>query len=165
MWGALADAIGDLEGVIGFQMMNEPHRGYIELQSMYSFDYNTDLHFSHMPSAFQSFQLGAGHPTLVQTWTRSFPQPTKKSTQTLLNEGKKKAWKKEGPTNGQCLWEMHGVWGWCKTKDQAVILRENYFKKHPESGNEVSTDAQCMFMLKVIIWDRSTGTPTSTTRC
>lgn len=26
-------------------MMNEPHRGYIELQSFHRFDYNTDLHF------------------------------------------------------------------------------------------------------------------------
>ncbi|KXN81028.1 hypothetical protein AN958_06274, partial [Leucoagaricus sp. SymC.cos] len=37
-----------------------------------------------------------------------------------------------GPTEGQCLWEMHGVWGWCKTKNQAVVLRENYFVKDPD---------------------------------
>ena len=30
------------------QMMNEPHRGYIELQSMHAFDYNTDLHLGHV---------------------------------------------------------------------------------------------------------------------
>ncbi len=28
--------------------MNEPHRGYIDLQSMHAFDYNTDLHLSHV---------------------------------------------------------------------------------------------------------------------
>lgn len=28
--------------------MNEPHRGYIELQSMHEFDYNTDLHLGHV---------------------------------------------------------------------------------------------------------------------
>ena len=28
--------------------MNEPHRGYIELQSMHAFDYNTDLHLGHV---------------------------------------------------------------------------------------------------------------------
>lgn len=104
---------------------------------MYSFDYNTDLHLSHIPSAIQSFQLGAGYPTLVPTWTRSFPMPTKQTTHTLLNEGRKKAWKEDGPTRGQCLWEMHGVWGWCKTRNQAVVLRENYFVKHPVSGKKV----------------------------
>lgn len=29
-------------------MLNEPHRGYIDLKSLHSFDYNTDLHLSHM---------------------------------------------------------------------------------------------------------------------
>ena len=29
-------------------MMNEPHRGYIDLKSFHSFDYNVDLHLSHM---------------------------------------------------------------------------------------------------------------------
>jgi hypothetical protein len=30
------------------QVMNGPHRGYIELPSLYKFDYNTDLHLSHV---------------------------------------------------------------------------------------------------------------------
>ena len=29
-------------------MMNEPHRGYIDLQSMHRFDYNTDLHLGYI---------------------------------------------------------------------------------------------------------------------
>ncbi|KAL9709181.1 hypothetical protein Ac2012v2_007536 [Leucoagaricus gongylophorus] len=150
MWETLVHAVGDLEGVIGFQLMNEPHRGYVDLKSMYSFDYNTDLHLSHIPSAIQSFQLGAGYPTLVPTWTRSFPMPTKQTTHTLLNEGRKKAWKEDGPTRGQCLWEMHGVWGWCKTRNQAVVLRENYFVKHPVSGKKIEwyTDCYYPFMKK-----------------
>lgn len=28
--------------------MNEPHRGYVELQSLHEFDYNTDLHLGHV---------------------------------------------------------------------------------------------------------------------
>ena len=58
-WSKVAEAVGDLDGVIGFEVshsgvqqfhtkidkiMNEPHRGYIDLQSMHAFDYNTDLH-------------------------------------------------------------------------------------------------------------------------
>lgn len=30
------------------QVMNEPHRGYIDLPSLHQFDYNTDLHLSHV---------------------------------------------------------------------------------------------------------------------
>jgi hypothetical protein len=60
MWEVVARAVGDLDGVLGFevrscplslsdrltraQMMNEPHRGYVDLPSLHGFDYNTDLH-------------------------------------------------------------------------------------------------------------------------
>ena len=136
------------------QMMNEPHRGCIQIPSLHAFDYNTDLHLSHVrksislathaslnplvASAFQSFQLGAGHPTLVSTWTRSFPMPTKKTSTTLLNISKRKAWRPDGPTNGRCLWELHHVWGWDNVKDQPVVLQENYFSKNPVTGKKVS---------------------------
>ncbi|KIJ91723.1 glycoside hydrolase family 5 protein [Laccaria amethystina LaAM-08-1] len=103
MWDLVAQSLGDLEGVLGFEMMNEPHRGYIQVPSLHAFDYNTDLHLSHVPSAFQSFQLGASNPALVSTWTRSFPMPTKMTSTTLLNTSKRKAWRPDGPTNGRCL--------------------------------------------------------------
>jgi hypothetical protein len=71
MFDQVVKAVGDLEGVLGFQvrspfflslalsiypwltisgtqMMNEPHRGYLEIPSLHSFDYNTDLHLSHV---------------------------------------------------------------------------------------------------------------------
>ena len=32
---------------------------------------------------------------------------------------------------------MHGVWGWDKTKNEGVVLRENYFAKHPVGGRKV----------------------------
>jgi len=30
------------------QMLNEPHRGYIDLPSLHNWDYNTDLHLSYI---------------------------------------------------------------------------------------------------------------------
>ncbi|KIJ89937.1 glycoside hydrolase family 5 protein [Laccaria amethystina LaAM-08-1] len=30
------------------QMMNEPHRGYIQVPSLHAFNYNTNLHLSHV---------------------------------------------------------------------------------------------------------------------
>ncbi|KAI0245249.1 glycoside hydrolase family 5 protein, partial [Lactifluus subvellereus] len=100
MWEVVVRAVGDLDSVLGFEMMNEPHRGYIDLPSLYEFDYNTDLHLGDIPSAFQSFLLGAGHPTNVNHWTRSFPMPTKHTDQKLLNPQGRKAWRQDGPTGG-----------------------------------------------------------------
>ncbi|KAF8953065.1 glycoside hydrolase family 5 protein [Flammula alnicola] len=137
MWEMVIGAVKDLDGVLGFQMMNEPHRGYINVPSLHAFDYNTDLHLSHVPSAFESFQLGAGHPTLVSTWTRSFPMPTKHTSHTLLNTSKTKAWRPDGPTQGRCLWEYHDVWRWNDVTDQAVVLREHYFSQNPDTGHKI----------------------------
>ena len=138
--------------------MNEPHRGYIDLQSLHYFDYNTDLHLAtiraffsigkflsdpDMPvaTAFESFQLGAGYPTEVAVWTRSFPMPTRKTGRALLNPKGAKVWRTDGPTDGRCIWEMHGVWGWDTAKNEAVVLRENYFINHPQDGHKVRSKA------------------------
>lgn len=32
---------------------------------------------------------------------------------------------------------MHGVWGWDVGKQEAVVLRESYFTKHPLTGKKV----------------------------
>ncbi|KAI0703877.1 glycoside hydrolase family 5 protein [Cerioporus squamosus] len=139
MWEVIARTLGDLEAVIGFEVMNEPHRGYIELQSMHAFDYNTDLHLgtSFLATAFQSFMLGAGHPTSVGFWTRSFPVPTRLTSKSVINSAGQKAWRDDGPTQGKCLWELHGVWGWDQKKNEGVVLRENYFKRNPDTGKEI----------------------------
>ena len=51
--------------------MNEPHRGYIELQSMHAFDYNTDLHLGHVRK-WHSVYVGR---TLVFTRAYSYRLP------------------------------------------------------------------------------------------
>ena len=81
--------------------------------------------------------LGAGHPTTVGYWTRSFPLPTRRTSHRLVNTAGQKAWSDEGPTQGKCIWEMHGVWGWDQKKNEGVVLRENYFKRDPETGRDV----------------------------
>ena len=150
-------------------MINEPHSGYVDLPSLDAFHYNTDLHLSdirellllqicrpypvsiifspYTASAFQSFQLGTGHPTMVSTWSRSSLMPTKITSQTLLNTTKTKAWRPDGPTQGRCLWEYHDVWRWNTVTDQAVILRENYFTRHPDTGEKIDWYTNCYFPL------------------
>ncbi len=92
---------------------------------------------NHLATAFESFQLGAGHPTEVAVYTRSFPMPTRKTSSAVLNTEGEKVWRPDGPSQGQCIWEMHGVWGWDVNKKEAVILRQNYFVKHPMTGQKV----------------------------
>ncbi|GLB39573.1 putative cellulase (glycosyl hydrolase family 5) [Lyophyllum shimeji] len=146
----LARTVGDLDGVLGFEMMNEPHRGYIDLQSFHSWDYNTDLHLSYYPTALQSFQLGAGHPTEVAVWTRSFPMPTRKTSHSVLNPAGRKVWRPDGPSGGKCIWEMHDVWGWDVVKNEGVVLREHYFMKNPVTGKKIDwyTDFYYPFLRK-----------------
>ncbi len=42
--------------------MNEPHYGYIGLDSLNEFDQNTNLHLGDMPNALESFALASGIP-------------------------------------------------------------------------------------------------------
>lgn len=63
--------------------------------------------------------------------------PTRMTSHSVLNPDKRSAWRLDGPTRGKCVWEMHGVWGWDKTKSEGVVLRENYFAKDPVSGHKV----------------------------
>lgn len=96
--------------------------------------------YVHYPaSAFESFQLGAGHPTMVGTWSRSFPMPTRLSHYTLLNKDGMKAWVPDGPTQGRCIWEYHDVWRWSKATEKPVILRESYFRRRPDTGKKVGS--------------------------
>ncbi|KIM25743.1 glycoside hydrolase family 5 protein [Serendipita vermifera MAFF 305830] len=149
-WQLVAETVGGLEAVVGFDMMNEPHRGYIDLPSLHGWDYNTDLHLSYIPSAFNSFTLGAGHPTPVAHYIRSFPMPTKLDKHVMFNEAKLSAWRPDGPTGGKCLWEMHGVWGYDEKYKTSIVLREHYFNRHPLSGEKIDwyTDFYYPFLAK-----------------
>ena len=82
--------------------------------------------------------LASGYPTSVGYWTRSFPIPTRRTAYNVLNPMGRKAWRKDGPTDGKCVWEMHGVWGYDVLKKEGVVLRENYFVKHPMTGKKVA---------------------------
>lgn len=149
-WEQVAKALGGLEAVIGFDMLNEPHRGYIEVPSLHNWDYNTDLHLHDIPSAFNSFCLGAGLPTAVPHYVRSFPMPTKVDKHVMVNEQKVSVWRADGPTEGKCLWAMHGVWIYDEKYKVPMVLRENYFNNNPLTGDKVDwyTDFYYPFLQK-----------------
>ncbi|WVQ85927.1 hypothetical protein IAT38_008095 [Cryptococcus sp. DSM 104549] len=122
----LVDAVGDLDTVMGFELMNEPHPGFIGLASIHEWDYNTDLHLGQFPSPLQSFSMGAGHPTPnVPVYARSFPYPTRIASRITANPNSTPAW-----TSGSCPWETAGVWRWSDAKSEPVALQEDYFTKN-----------------------------------
>jgi hypothetical protein len=134
------------------QVINEPHRGYIELLSPYGFDFNTDLAIGYFPTAVQScdlpvslppfdpahtqnysWALGSGHPVLIDHYGPSFPVTTVTHQVLLAPPKGRTAWKQDS----SCIWREHGLWGWDTKKGEfgePVSLRNEYFRKHPATG-------------------------------
>lgn len=141
--------------------MNEPHRGYIELLSPYSWDFNTDLAIGYFPSAVQSYvirpfwrwatwsdatccrwALGTGHPVFIPHYIPSFPV-TAVSHHVLLRPPRRRtAWldvsspsfQKLPASTAGCIWAEHGVWEWVADRGEVgegVVLKMEYFKRFP----------------------------------
>lgn len=89
----LASRLSHLDSVIGFEVINEPHHGYIGLENLNKFNETETLFLGEVPSALQSFCLGMGYPQFVDVWTKSWPMPFKKTSVVKLNESRTKVWK------------------------------------------------------------------------
>ncbi|KAL4208440.1 glycoside hydrolase [Rhizopus microsporus] len=127
----LAQRLADLDAVLGFEFMNEPHPGYIGLDHLDAFDPIVNLFFGDSPSPLQCFALGAGIPQSVGVYVKSWPFPTKKSHDRVINASKVSAWV------DHCIWKEHGVW---KVDDHGnpQLVNTHYFSKHPVTGKKVS---------------------------
>jgi hypothetical protein len=81
---------------------------------------------------------------------------THKTSQNVLNSDKRTEWRLDGPTPRRCVWEMHSVWGWDKTKGEGVVLHENYFTRHPTTGRKVwlslSSLLECFMIIPRLRW-------------
>ena len=128
------------------QPMNEPHRGYLELHNMYTFDPKTDLHFGFHASAIQSFALGDGYPQSIPYYKPAFPHPTAVSHFIYVNEKSERAWE-EGKA---CIWREHGVWEWDKKAQKPIVLRQTYFERDPRTNAKYDwyRDAWIPFLFK-----------------
>lgn len=121
--------------------MNEPHRGYIELHSMYTFDSNTDLQFGYHPNALESFALSDGHSLPIPYYVASFPEPTRISHYEQVNQAKESSWAPGVP----CIWREHGVWEWDEKSQSPLPLRETYFTKDPRTGEAFEWYKDCWY--------------------
>jgi hypothetical protein len=136
-FGRLIDRVGSMDAVMGVDVMNEPHRGYVGVTDWNKWNYDTDLHIGHFPSLLQSLALGSGYKQAVPFYVKSWPFPSRVSHQSIVDPLGKSAWSKE-TSLGQCVWRAHGAWEWDKEKEQPVILRQDFFTNdsRPGRGNE-----------------------------
>ncbi|KAK7937216.1 uncharacterized protein PG986_014084 [Apiospora aurea] len=143
-FGRLADAVGHLEACIGFDPMNEPHRGLVNLHGFHKWDYNTDLHIGHCPSLAQSLALGSGYAQEVPFYVKSWPHPTRKSHGSLVDPKGRSVWLPEEGKEavdrprgmGKCVWLSHGVWSWDEQQKKPVIHQDDYFEVDHRPGRE-----------------------------
>lgn len=111
-------------------LMTSP--GLIGLRDLYAFDQRINLHLGDSPSAVESFALAAGYSLPVPHFTKSWPVPTIASSKRILNRERKNAW-----LDGQCIWRNHSIWEWDKAKNRPILLRPNYFNRHPTTGEPI----------------------------
>lgn len=124
--------------------MNEPHRGYVNLHSFDRWNYLTDLHIGHYPSAIQGMALGDGHAQDIPFYVKTWPVPSRVSHHTRVDPQGLSAWRsKSEPTafpntrkHDGCLWREHGVWDWDDTKHKPVVLQADYFHVDPRPGQQ-----------------------------
>ncbi|KAJ3082647.1 hypothetical protein HDU99_002037, partial [Rhizoclosmatium hyalinum] len=133
----LAKRLQGCNAVVGFELMNEPHYGYIGLKDLDHFDPNLFLHYGKFASPVQSFGLGSGMAVEVDYYVNSWPVPTKKAGTRIMNEEKRSVWLKYG----ECIWKQHGVWDDVNGKPK--ILKPNYFCTHPATGKPIDFYDDC----------------------
>ncbi|KAH7324907.1 glycoside hydrolase superfamily [Stachybotrys elegans] len=133
-FGRLADELSDLEACLGFEPMNEPHRGLVNLHDFHGWNYNTDLHIGYYPTFAQALALGSGYSQKVKYYVKSWPWPTRVSHKTVLDPKGRSAWLAQGL--GECVWKAHGVWSWDEKTKTAKILHKDYFDVDHRPGRE-----------------------------
>ncbi|KNC98302.1 uncharacterized protein SPPG_06696 [Spizellomyces punctatus DAOM BR117] len=136
----LAQRLQHLSIVTGFEVINEPHFGYIGLKSLHQFDPLKDLHFGDAPSALQSMALGSGIPQEVDVWVKSWPWPTRKNHKRVINPGKTSVWL----PGRECIWRQHGVWDIVDGQPRALV--PDYFTKRRD-GTPVDFGRDCYLPL------------------
>ncbi|KAF9196911.1 hypothetical protein BGZ50_004498 [Haplosporangium sp. Z 11] len=128
----LARRLVHLDAVVGYEVMNEPHPGYVGLKNLKRYDFNSNLFFGDSPSALESFALGDGMALPIEVWVKSWPLPTKKERTRIINSEKESAW-----LDGECLWKQHGVWSVNAKTGRPQLDKPDYFTKDPVTGEKV----------------------------
>lgn len=139
-FGELAERLGRFKCVIGFEPMNEPHRGYINLHSPYQWNLTTDLALHDCPNFIESLALGDGKPQSIDFYTPTWPIPAIRLHRKKLMPSVR-AWK----TGVECIWKEHGIWSWDEKSNQPIVLKPKYFNLDPKTGKPYDFYHQAFF--------------------
>ncbi|KAH6561401.1 hypothetical protein BASA83_002406 [Batrachochytrium salamandrivorans] len=129
--------LAGVDSVVGFEVINEPHAGYIGLNTLLNFDLMKDLHLANSPTPLQSFALGSGHALSVGFFVKSWPWPTRQAGTRLLNPDGKSAWL----PGHSCIWRDHGVWD-TDASGAPVALLPHYFRTRRD-GTPIDFNLHC----------------------
>ncbi|KAI0222687.1 hypothetical protein L0F63_006576, partial [Massospora cicadina] len=121
----LARQLKGLACVLGFEVINEPHPGYIGVQRIDRFDESRELHLGLMPSPLQSMALGDGLAQRVKYYNKSWPWPSRAAGVCDVNPRGARAWL----AFTSCVWREQGVWGVHPTTGAPVALKLHHFSK------------------------------------
>lgn len=135
---------GDLENdvVVGWESINEPHRGLIGVQDISVIPPEQQLQLGTSPTAFQAMLTGSGRACEISTWGFGGFGPYQTGRELVDPEGEsawlpathddsKYGWRRDaGWKLGECLWAQHGVWD--PSTDQ--LLQKDYFAKDIQTG-------------------------------
>lgn len=122
----------DLPNIIGYDLINEPSRGYIGWEHLER--YEGRLLKGEIPTPFQSMLLGRGVPQNIDIWELKTFGFRKTGTK-LLNPNGKSVWL-EG---FDCIWKQNGVWD-IDTKGNYQLLIPDYFSKVNGDKADFSND-------------------------
>ncbi|EDR10797.1 glycoside hydrolase family 5 protein [Laccaria bicolor S238N-H82] len=157
--GVLADRIREYDNgsllddcIIGWDNMNEPFEGLCGWDDLNTIParQGSTLKKGPSPTPAQGLRLGMGKAQTVDHWTFGMFGPSRDGTVTIDPKGRKLwsdgeeevdgvhpkwGWKRDTTkwTLGTCIWAQHGVWD----IETGYIVRPDYFKYHPLTGQEV----------------------------
>jgi glycosyl hydrolase family 5 len=137
-FGRLADEVAGLDACLGFEPLNEPHRGLVNLHGFHGWNYDTDLHIGHYPTLLQSLALASGYSQDVDYYVKSWPFPTRVSHRSRVDPKGRSAWLSAGHDAnhgmGKCVWRAHGVWDWDEATKTPQVLQDDYFETDHRPG-------------------------------
>lgn len=146
----LAQRIHDAGGledecVIGWETMNEPHRGLVGWEDLDAIPDELRMRKGTCPTPWQAILTGAGRAAEVDVYDFSTFGSYKSGKELVDPEGvsawlsadfddTQYGWKRDSAWKlGECLWAQNGVWD----PSQDRLLQKDYFSTIPKSGTKL----------------------------
>ena len=134
-----ARKLASLECILGWDVMNEPHPGFIGLPSLKQWNEDTELHLGVMANGVQGMVLasgGEGAPNIkphlsIPIYHRSWPRPSKVSGYVDYELSRSSRVWLDGRKD---IWREEGVWWWDQRNGEGYDCKWDYFTRHPKTG-------------------------------